>query len=90
MKSKPVTWETGSVHWYAGNIRHREDGPAVEWSSGSKEWWVNGKLHRIDGPAVEYATGEKYWYLNGERFSFEEFLKKIPEEYAVLLALEWK
>jgi len=48
------------------NIRHREDGPAVEWANGSRAWFLNGERHREDGPAVEYANGYKEWYLNDQ------------------------
>ena len=49
------------------DLRHREDGPAVEWSNGTKSWWVDGKRHREDGPAVEYSSGTKEWCINGKR-----------------------
>ena len=47
-------------------IRHREDGPAIEWTDGGKEWYLNDRLHREDGPAVEYLNGDKWCYLNGK------------------------
>jgi len=47
-------------------IRHREDGPAVEHVNGTKSWYLNGELHREDGPAIEWNDGTKSWYLNGE------------------------
>ena len=39
--------ENGTKEWYLnGELRHREDGPAVENSDGDKFWYLNGKLHR--------------------------------------------
>jgi hypothetical protein len=57
----------------AMNIRHREDGPAIEGSDGNKFWYLNGKLHREDGPAVVWKNGDKRWYLNGKEYSEKEF-----------------
>tara|TARA_R110000868_G_scaffold75946_3_gene218777 strand:+ start:4319 stop:4687 length:369 start_codon:yes stop_codon:yes gene_type:complete len=57
----------GVKEWYLNDLRHREDGPAIEWASGSKEWYLNGLCHRKDGPAVDYANGTKAWCLNGLR-----------------------
>ena len=34
------------------NIRHREDGTALEYEDGHKVWYYNRELHREDGPAV--------------------------------------
>ena len=47
-------------------IRHREDGPAIENTEGYKAWFINGIRHREDGPAIEYADGSKSWYINGK------------------------
>jgi hypothetical protein len=47
-------------------IRHREEGPAVEHTEGYKAWFINGKRHREDGPAIEYVDGSKSWYINGK------------------------
>ncbi len=58
--------------------RHREDGPAVIWKNGSKFWCINGKLHREDGPAVIYPDGDKVYYLHGIPYSYEEWLKLVP------------
>jgi hypothetical protein len=69
---------------------HRIGGPAVILADGSKIWYINGERHRTDGPAYEGADGHYEWYLHGEHYSFNEFLKKLPMEQAVLVALEWK
>lgn len=58
--------ENGTQFWYLNDVRHREDGPAVEWADGGSSWYLNGELHREDGPAIEYANGNREWYLNGE------------------------
>jgi len=62
------------------NIRHREDGPAVERADGYKEWYLNDQLHREDGPAVEYANGYKYWYLNDKEVSEAKHKKLTKKE----------
>jgi hypothetical protein len=72
-----------------GRNIHREDGPAVEYPNGDKEWYEDGCLHRLDGPAVEFANGNGEWWINGQWYSFNEFLKKLPEEEDILMALEW-
>jgi hypothetical protein len=59
--------EDGTKKWFLDDMRHREDGPAIEYSNGTKAWYLNDKRHREDGPAVEYANGDKEWYLNGKR-----------------------
>jgi hypothetical protein len=68
---------------------HRIGGPAVIWPHGAKEWRVNGKLHREDGPAVDFGDGRNEWYLNGERYTFNEFLTKLPVEDAIMVKLTW-
>lgn len=30
----------GDKHWYRADLRHREDGPAVERNNGVREWWL--------------------------------------------------
>jgi hypothetical protein len=57
----------GKEEWFKDDLRHREDGPAIEWFNGDKLWYLNGELHRVDGPARELSNGSKAWYLNGQR-----------------------
>ena len=57
-------------------MRHRVDGPAME-SNGVKEWFVNGLRHREDGPAYENAGGTMFWYIEGEKYSEQDFNKKM-------------
>jgi hypothetical protein len=62
------------------NIRHREDGPAIERADGSKEWYLNDQLHREDGHAIEYADGSKYWFLNDKEVSEAKHKKLTKKE----------
>jgi len=60
----------GHISWYKEetDVRHREDGPAIEWNNGTKHWYQNGELHRVDGPAVEYWNGDKEYWLYDKRY----------------------
>jgi hypothetical protein len=86
-----VIWPDAAKEWWVNGKRHREGGPAFEGIDGYKAWYLNGKLHREDGPAIEIGTmGYNEWHLNGVfYYSFKEYLKQLPVEKAVLLALEW-
>jgi hypothetical protein len=78
----------GSKFYYkdkAMNIRHREDGPALEYADGDKEWWLNGRRHREDGAAIEYANGDKTWYLNNTMYTEEEFKKRTAKEIVLTM-----
>ena len=65
MKFKIETDEYGTKLYYANNVLHREDGPAIEYANGNKVWIKNGLTHRQNGPAVQYTDGTKIWYKNG-------------------------
>jgi hypothetical protein len=52
--------------------------------------YTEKNVHRVDGPAVIWDSGHKAWCINGIYYSFEDFLKQLPEEEAILVALEWK
>jgi hypothetical protein len=81
----------GDKEWWINGECHREDGPAIETPNGDRHWYINGKRHRVDGPAIEYTDGRMSWYLNGEKYyTFKDFIKQLPEEDAMLVALEWK
>ncbi|EKO3611946.1 hypothetical protein M3914_003145 [Vibrio metschnikovii] len=69
----------GTKQWFikGSDIRHREDGPAVEYTCGGKEWWLNNELH-----LVELSSGNKFWYINGSELSDE----KIAEHASKLKA----
>ena len=45
-------YDNGDRHWYLNDLRHREDGPAVEYAEGTRYWYLNDKYHREDGPAM--------------------------------------
>lgn len=55
------------IAWYkeGTNLRHREDGPAVEYTNGTKLWYINGSYHRDDGPAKVFRGGDKHWFRHG-------------------------
>ena len=80
-----IEHSSGTKSWYLNGKRHREDGPAIEHFSGSKSWFLNGKYHREDGPACEYAGGYKEWYLNGEKFSKDEWEKRIKKTHKITI-----
>ena len=45
---------------------------------GVKEWRLpGGDLHREDGPAIHDISGYSEWWLNGEKYSKEEYKKKM-------------
>lgn len=67
-------------------VIHRIGGPAIEYYYGNKTWYVNGLLHREDGPAVMNADGGKYWWLNDVKYTYDEWLKLIPNG----LVYKWK
>ena len=61
---------------------------------GTKYWYLNGKCHREDGPACEYANGDKswlwdngskFWFLNGEKFSKDEWEKRIKKTHKITI-----
>lgn len=72
-----IEFADGTKHWFQNGKYHRTYGPAVEYADGSKVWYQDDKRHRLDGPAVEYANGTKIWYIEGEKYTEEEFNKKI-------------
>ena len=79
-----VEYADGTKKWYVNGNLHRIDGPAVEYADGDKEWWFNGQPHRENGPANEKTNGYKEWWLNGKQYSYEEWLKIIPNNLVYL------
>lgn len=73
MKNGRYESKDGTVFWLLNNLRHRENGPAVEYSDGTKQWYIEGLLHREDGPAIENSDGGKDWYLYNGQLTEEEF-----------------
>jgi hypothetical protein len=55
----------GGWEWFKDDLRHREDGPAIEEKNGTKYFYQNDLQHRENGPAVEYSNGDKMWYFKG-------------------------
>jgi hypothetical protein len=84
-----VEYANGDVMWYLHGLCHRADGPAIE-RANCAAWYRNGIRHREDGPAIIWTDESKEWYLNGNRYGFEEFLRRLPKEDAVLVALTWR
>ena len=64
------------TEWFLNDLRHRENGPAVEYADGHKCWYKNGLRHREDGPACEWSSGTKYWYIEGKELTEKEFLQR--------------
>jgi hypothetical protein len=58
--------------------------------TGHLDDYTGRNIHRVDGPAIDWVDGRKAWCIAGLYYSFEDFLKQLPEEEAMLLALEWK
>jgi len=49
VKNGLIVANTGTKEWWCENMRHREDGPAIERIDGTKVWYHHGQLHREDG-----------------------------------------
>ncbi len=75
MKSRKVEGSKveRKICWYENNLKHRDDGPAVEWDNGTMEWWINNMRHREDGPALVIPGIHQSWWINNKRFTEEEF-----------------
>ncbi len=44
------------------------------------------EFHREDGPAWIHPSGSKQYFLNGELYSYEEWLKLIPN----VISVKWR
>ena len=67
MKEYKVRVYNHRTEWFnLEDLRHRENGPAIEYADGYKAYYINGKRHREDGPAIELSNGNKYFYINGK------------------------
>jgi hypothetical protein len=42
----PAEEQPGCKIWWRFDLKHRDDGPAVEYEGGHKEWWRDGELYR--------------------------------------------
>ena len=47
--------------------------------NGDKFWYQNDKLHRLDGPAMEWSDGSKDYWIEDEKYSYEDWKKKVEE-----------
>jgi hypothetical protein len=78
-----VSTHDGIKTYYLNNLRHRENGPAVEYSDGTKVWCKFGYWHREDGPARIFCDGQKEYWFNDRLHlmitSDEQWLKIVNE-----------
>ncbi len=65
--------------WWFSNEQNLPDGSYID-KYCNVGYVKNKKLHREDGPAIEWANGNKEWHINGEKYSKEEFDKKVIDE----------
>ena len=93
-----VVWSDGCLEWWHHGKRHREGGPAVTWADGTTFWYNDGVRHRIDGPATELPMENpndyvdfhqsNEWFFEGTKYSYDEWLTKIPESYRLVELLK--
>lgn len=87
------TSEVISTSYFKNGFLHSYGGVPAESNNQADRWFLNGLPHREDGPAVIYKNlvlGKYYYYLNGVAHKFEEYLKLIPEENAIVVTLKYK
>lgn len=87
------TGEVISTSYFKNGFLHSYGGVPAESNNQADQWFLNGLPHREDGPAVIYKNpvlGKYYYYLNGVEHKFEEYLKLIPEENAIVVTLKYK
>jgi hypothetical protein len=41
LKKTVKVFDNGDREWYLNDLRHREDGPAVEYPDGDRYWYLN-------------------------------------------------
>ena len=87
------TNETVSIYSFKNGFLHSYDGNPAEITPYVKKWYFDGNLHREDGPAIVYNSNETFktsciYFLHGIGYSIGEYLKRIPEENAILLSLQ--
>lgn len=85
------TNETFATYSFKNGFLHSYDGNPAEITPSFKKWYFDGKLHKEDGPAIVY--NENYdsrsiYFLHGIAYSLKVYLKKIPEQNAILLSLQ--
>lgn len=91
IQPRPVTYLSSftMTHGTQSYILHRDDGPAEisspviklyhEISTGKvSKWYQYGVLHRLDGPAiVGQGSASDEWWIEGERFTRDEYRKRV-------------
>lgn len=87
------TNETVSIYSFKNGFLHSYDGNPAEITPYVKKWYFDGNLHREDGPAIVHNSNEMFkssyiYFLHGIDYSIGEYLKRIPEENAILLSLQ--
>ena len=86
-----IILDDGTKFWHQEWSRHRKDGPAITSPDGIKVWYQYDKLHRTNGPAAEFPDGRIAWWLYGEKFTFEDWCKKLnlSDEKIIMLRLQY-
>lgn len=82
-----------STLYLKNGFLHSYDGVPAESNNQVDRWFLDGLLHREDGPAVVYKNpvlGKYYYSLKGLEYTFEEYLKLIPEENAIVVTLKYE
>ena len=85
-----------------GNIHSYNNKPAIK-SNQRSEWFLDGVSHRDNGPAKMYSnlsTNSYYlngvymrnlstnsYYLNGVYMSYDKYIKSIPPEESIMVAM---
>lgn len=88
------TNETVSIYSFKNGFLHSYDGNPAEITPYVKKWYFDGNLHREDGPAIVHNSNNEMfkssyiYFLHGIDYSIGEYLKRIPEENAILLSLQ--
>jgi len=61
-----------------GQFHHSYNGkPSIKYKVGTRKWFHHGLLHRLDGPAIHYAEGIKEYFIKGNKFTEQEWKKRI-------------
>lgn len=85
------TNETIATYSFKNGFLHSYDGNPAEISPTAKKWYFDGKLHKEDGPAIVYNENydsKSIYFIHGIAYSLKEYLKRIPEQNAILLSLQ--
>lgn len=70
-----------------GNLHSYNNKPAIK-SNQRSEWFLNGVPHRDNGPAKMYSSrSTNEYYFNGIYMIYDEYIKSIPPEEAIMVAM---